>query len=88
MIDKDFKPWLIEINTNPCLEVNCPLLDRVIPYMVEQTFKLTLDTVFPPPKHYPNNMKHLAPIVDLEQFKFELIFDSQVEGDGDRKSVV
>ena len=26
MIDKDFKAWLIEINTNPCLETSCPLL--------------------------------------------------------------
>jgi len=34
MIDKNFKPWLIEINTNPCLDCACPLLDRIIPYMV------------------------------------------------------
>jgi hypothetical protein len=34
MIDKDFKPWLIEINYNPCLEINCNLLNRVIPSMV------------------------------------------------------
>lgn len=26
MIDMDFKPWLIEINTNPCLEMSCPVL--------------------------------------------------------------
>lgn len=26
MIDEDFKPWLIEINTNPCLELSCSLL--------------------------------------------------------------
>ena len=26
MIDSNFKPWLIQINTNPCLEVNCPVL--------------------------------------------------------------
>lgn len=26
MIDRDFKPWLIEINTNPCLDCVCPLL--------------------------------------------------------------
>ena len=34
MIDKAFKPWLIEINTNPCLECACPLLNKIIPYMV------------------------------------------------------
>ena len=26
MIDNNYKPWLIEINTNPCLEVSCPVL--------------------------------------------------------------
>ncbi len=26
MIDKEFKPWLIEVNYNPCLEVNCKVL--------------------------------------------------------------
>lgn len=42
---------------------------------------MTLDTVFPPPRHYPQKEKHLAPNVDLEGFKFELIFDSEVEGE-------
>jgi tubulin polyglutamylase TTLL1/tubulin monoglycylase TTLL3/8 len=39
MIDENFKPWLIEINTNPCLEISSPVLARVIPYMVENAFK-------------------------------------------------
>jgi hypothetical protein len=26
MIDKDLKPWLIEVNTNPCLEESSALL--------------------------------------------------------------
>jgi tubulin polyglutamylase TTLL1 len=80
MIDKDFEPWLIEVNTNPCLDCSSPLLNRIIPYMVEQTFKLTLDLAHPPPSHYPNTCKHLAPLVQLETFKYELIFDSQHEG--------
>jgi len=31
MIDELFKVWLIEINTNPCLEQSAPLLSRIIP---------------------------------------------------------
>jgi hypothetical protein len=81
MIDSQFKPWLIEINTNPCLECACPLLNRIIPYMGEQSFKLTLDLAFPPPTHYPNTSKHLAPLISLEIFKYELIFDSQISGE-------
>jgi D-alanine-D-alanine ligase-like ATP-grasp enzyme len=26
MIDENFKVYLIEANTNPCLEISCPLL--------------------------------------------------------------
>lgn len=49
--------------------------------MLEQTFKLTLDLAYPPPSHYPNSHKHLAPLVRLEAFKYQLIFDSQYEGE-------
>lgn len=81
MIDSHFRPWLIEINTNPCLDCACPLLDRIIPYMVEQSLKLTLDTLYPPPCHYPSTSRHFAPLVNLETFKYEMIFDSLTEGD-------
>lgn len=49
--------------------------------MIEQSFKLTLDTAYPPPSHYPNTCKHLAPFIPLESFKYELIFDSQISGE-------
>jgi len=39
MIDRDFKVWLIEINTNPCLETTCPLLQRLIPNVIENVFR-------------------------------------------------
>lgn len=39
MIDENFKLWLIEANTNPCLELSCPLLSRIIPTMVENLFR-------------------------------------------------
>jgi len=38
MIDRNFKLWLIEINTNPCLETSCPLLSRLIPSIIEHAF--------------------------------------------------
>lgn len=34
MIDRDFKPWLLEANYNPCLEVNCSVLERIVPGLV------------------------------------------------------
>ncbi len=52
MIDADLNVWLIEVNSNPCLELSCPLLASIIPKMVENTLELTLDAMFPPPVRY------------------------------------
>ena len=51
MIDEDLKPWLIEVNTNPCLEVCCPLLSRIISHLIENTLRIAIDPMFPPPLH-------------------------------------
>ena len=50
IIDGDFQPWLIEVNTNPCLEESSKLLEKYIPRMVNDMLKLTIDLVFPPKK--------------------------------------
>ena len=52
MLDDDFKVYLIEVNTNPCLELCSPLLKRLIPAMLENSLQIALDPVFPPPEHY------------------------------------
>ena len=46
MIDEDFKIYLIEANTNPCLEISCPLLARIIPEVIDNTFTIALDPLF------------------------------------------
>ena len=48
MIDYQLKPWLIEVNTNPCLEESSKLLKQLVPRMLDDALKLTLDIVFPP----------------------------------------
>lgn len=50
MIDDEFKPFLIEVNTNPCLELSSPLLARLIPNMLENSLKIALDPIFLPPE--------------------------------------
>ncbi len=52
MLDADFNVWLIEINTNPCLEESSKLLCALIPRMVDDALKLTIDTLFPPISQY------------------------------------
>jgi tubulin monoglycylase TTLL3/8 len=49
LIDEDFRLWLIEVNTNPCLEISCPLLARIIPEVLDNVFRITLDPIFPSP---------------------------------------
>ena len=39
IIDDHFKPWLIEVNTNPCLELSSPYLSRLIPSMLDNVLK-------------------------------------------------
>lgn len=34
MIDDKFTPFLIEVNSNPCLEMSCPVLERIIPTLL------------------------------------------------------
>jgi len=50
MIDSLLVPWLIEINTNPCLEETSKLLKTLLPRMLNDAFRLTLDVQFPRPK--------------------------------------
>ena len=52
MLDDDFKVFLIEVNTNPCLELSSPLLARLIPSMLENAFRVIADPLFPPPENF------------------------------------
>lgn len=55
MIDSNLVPWLIEINTNPCLEETSKILSKLLPRMLNDAFKLTLDVQFPRPKEQPSD---------------------------------
>lgn len=50
MLDENYKPWLIEVNTNPCIETGCPVLTNFIPAAVNNALKIAVDSVFKPPK--------------------------------------
>ena len=52
MIDENYKVWLIEVNTNPCFELSCPLLAKIIPTMLDNAFRICIDPLFPPPQFY------------------------------------
>ena len=46
IIDKNFKPWILEINNNPGLGISSPLIEKLIPRMLDDAFRLTIDKVF------------------------------------------
>lgn len=82
MIDENFKVQLLEVNTNPCLALSSPLLARIIPHLIENTFRIAIDSILPPPalEKWPSNKKVMIPDYLMEHNKFELIFDEFYEG--------
>ncbi len=54
MIDCNYNPFLIEINTNPGLEISSPLINMLLPRLIDDAFKLTIDVEFDYSKVYKN----------------------------------
>lgn len=52
MVDEQLKPWLIEVNTNPCIEESSQLLVKLLPRMLDDALKITLDWIFPVPRDF------------------------------------
>lgn len=46
MLDSLKNVWLIEVNTNPCLEISNKWLGEIVPRMLDDAFKLTIDRLF------------------------------------------
>ena len=78
MIDSDLKVNIIECNTNPSLELCCPLMTRIIPAMLNNVFRVVVDPLFPPPDFNMAKKNHMAEILPIN--KLELIFDERLTG--------
>ena len=78
MIDDEFKVYLIEVNTNPCLELSSPLLARLIPNMLENALKIGLDSVFIPPENFSSKKAFIGDAAP--ENRFELAYDSLIDG--------
>ena len=83
MIDQNFNVSIIECNTNPSLELCCPLMARIVPAMLDNVFRIVVDPLFPPPDFSIAKKNHMAEILPVN--KLDLIFDERVSGDLLRK---
>jgi tubulin polyglutamylase TTLL1/tubulin monoglycylase TTLL3/8 len=70
LLDENLKPWLLEVNTNPCLEISSSHLARIIPSMLDNAFQLTLDSIFQINFTLKNDMSAIT------ENKFELVYHS------------
>lgn len=46
ILDEDFNVWLIEVNTNPCIEESSTILKVFLPRMIDDMLKLSVDQLF------------------------------------------
>ena len=46
MLDRELNVRLIEVNCNPAITEDSPLLSELIPKMIDDVFKLTIDRMF------------------------------------------
>lgn len=72
MLDANGKLWLIEVNTNPCLELSSRYLSLIIPAMIENAIRIAVDPIFPAPLN--------RPIQAFSKNLFELIFHQESDG--------
>lgn len=65
MVDSDFRVWLIECNANPCLDLCSAYLAHLIPNMLDQALRLTVDSFIDGQECNP------------EETKWDLLYDSE-----------
>jgi len=46
MVDESYRTWLIEVNSNPAIDECSTVLKMLIPRMLDDMFKLTLDKLY------------------------------------------
>jgi len=46
IVDSDFKVYLLEVNTNPGIDDSSPWIMKIIPRMIDDALRLTVDDIF------------------------------------------
>ena len=54
ILDENYRPYLLEINSNPGLEISSPLINQLLPRMIDDAFKLTIDEEYSMSSEFSN----------------------------------
>ena len=65
ILDENYKPYLLEINCNPGLEFSSPLIRQLLPRMIDDAFKLTIDEEY----SLSNIFKHQESTFPVDYYK-------------------
>ena len=76
MMDINFNVYLLEINYNPGLEISSPWIKVIVPRMIDDALRLTLDEVFPPKYQFDKNE---IPELNYEEYSNDLIYNKKEE---------
>ena len=69
LLDNKGKVWLIEINTNPCLEFSGSLLSRIIWHMTENSLAIAIDPfLLDLPENYSSWREKMDKIYEESKF--------------------
>lgn len=75
MLDADLNLYLIEVNTNPCLDTPCMLLQRMIPQVLDQTLKLAVDPFLNASEH----QYYMTQDMTISEMRFQLVYQDSME---------
>ncbi len=72
MLDSEFNVFLIEINTNPGLEESSPWIQIIVPRMLDDALRLTVDKIFEPKYNFRLNYKPPDAQEKQKMYKYNL----------------
>lgn len=77
MIDKNYKVWMLEVNSGPSLAESNEMVSSLLARMLDDLFKVTVDKLFPPPKETQLDPDLLKAYPFLNYPDKEVLFDLQ-----------
>jgi len=60
IMDALFNVFLLEVNTNPGLEISSPIISKLVPRMIDDSLRLTIDKIFETRYSFDPNKENLS----------------------------